>query len=176
MPKREHFGGLFGTFSGTGAKSENGALAWVPASFRGFQGTLKSSIFHVFSGSASSTIPEGTLGRTFEDFYRFLRILGSHWAPIWHHFPQKVGSETDSKKSWFLGGTVAGRRTPGWGWLGTDHSPRSHASGQCKHWRGVSTCPRPSRHHAQLDYDVTGCLWTCVKNLYSAWGFVTKNC
>ena len=29
-----------------------------------------------FSGSASSTIPEGTLGSTFPDFYRFLRILG----------------------------------------------------------------------------------------------------
>ena len=27
VPKREHFGGLFGTFSGTGAKSENGVLA-----------------------------------------------------------------------------------------------------------------------------------------------------
>ena len=27
VPKREHFGGLFGTFSGSDAKSENGALA-----------------------------------------------------------------------------------------------------------------------------------------------------
>ena len=27
VPKREHFGGLFGTFSGPGAKSENGVLA-----------------------------------------------------------------------------------------------------------------------------------------------------
>ena len=42
VPKRKHFGGLFGTFSGSGAKSENGVLAGVPALFRGFQGTPKS--------------------------------------------------------------------------------------------------------------------------------------
>ena len=65
MPKREHFGGIFGAFSGPGAKSVFRSHSLAIFTFSGFQGTLKSSVFDVFSEAAPSTCPEGTLGRTF---------------------------------------------------------------------------------------------------------------
>ena len=52
----------------------------------------------------------GGLLKIFTDFWEF---WDPHWVPIWHNFPQKVGSETESKKSWFFRGTVALRHPPG---------------------------------------------------------------
>ena len=89
--QKEHFGGIFDAFFKSGGNSDFRYSAHAIFNFSGFQGTPKSRFFDVFSEAAPRTSPEGTLGRTVEDFCGFFLDFGIPSGLPFGSFLTKVG-------------------------------------------------------------------------------------
>ena len=86
MSKIDNFGRILEVFSQADKNSDFYYPSYAIFNFAGLQGIPKSCFFCVFPQTAPRTTPKGIWGGTFDDFCRFLKILGSPWASLWELF------------------------------------------------------------------------------------------